>query len=362
MRILYDGEIYAMQVAGGINRYFANIISRLPADFVPTFTTSQHRDVNSPSHANLKTSYFQRHGFRPGRVSYWLEKYYFRAITQFTSQDLIHPTYYSLLARQEMESLRLPIVLTVYDMIHELFYPDNPTIQAKQKAISSAQSIICISESTKNDLLNRFAIPEDRVAVTYLASELDSTLAYGTEPVPDAPYFLYVGSRASYKNFDTLLKAFAKAVSVRPDFRLVVVGSPFNDKEIAQINELNLHQSIDDVGHATDTHLAKLYRCSLALVYPSRYEGFGIPPLEAMSCGTVTIAANTSSIPEVVGDAGILFDPDAVGDLADSLLFLADYPIERDRLVQKGLERCKQFNWDKTAAQTLDVYRSTIGA
>ena len=361
MRILYDGGIYAMQTAGGINRYFANIINRLPADFAPTITTCQRREVNSPTNPNLKTFYFQRFGFRPGRVSYWLEKRYFQAVTRFTTQNLLHPTYYTLLTGQEITPSRLPIVLTVHDMIHELYYPHDQTIESKRKAITAAQSIICVSENTKKDLLERFSIPEERITVTYLASELDVSLSYGSESVPDAPYFLYVGSRASYKNFDTLLSAFAKAYSIRPDFRLVVVGSPFNKQEIAQIVDLNLQQQIDYVGHSTDTHLAKLYRCSLSLVYPSRYEGFGIPPLEAMSCGTVAIAANTSSIPEVVGDAGILFDPDAVADLADSLLFLGDNPIERGRLIQKGLERCKQFSWDKTVAQTVDVYRSTIG-
>lgn len=358
MRILYDGEIYAYQAAGGINRYFANIISRLPADFVPTFTTCQRRSINCPTHPNLRTFYYPRFGFRPGRLSYWLEKYYFQAVTQFTVQNVVHPTYYTLLTRQDMAKSRLPIVLTVYDMIHEIFYPDSEYVEAKRKAIPAADIVLCISENTKKDLLERFHLSADRVKVTHLAGELDATLAYGSESVPHHPYFVYIGSRAPYKNFDTLLIAFAKAVSVRPDLRLVVVGAPFNDGELNQIEELNLHVCIEHVCHPTDAHLAKLYRCSLALVYPSRYEGFGIPPLEAMSCGTVAIAANTSSIPEVVGDAGILLDPDAVADLADSLLFLVDNPIVRDRLIAKGYEQAKAFSWDKTAAQTVEVYRS----
>ncbi|MGC8710866.1 MAG: glycosyltransferase family 4 protein [Leptodesmis sp.] len=360
MRILYDGEIFAHQAAGGINRYFANIISRLPADFVPTFATCQRRTINCPVHPNLRTFYFQRYGFRPGRVSYWLEKYYFRAVSRFTNQQIAHPTYYRLLSRQDMTTVQLPIALTVYDMIYEIFKPEDMWVDVKRKAVQAADVILCISENTKKDLLERIPIAEDRVRVTYLASELDISLAYGTESVPTAPYFLYVGARVGYKNFDTLLAAFAKAVSVRPDFRLVVVGAPLTKQELAQITDLNLQPQIDCVGYPTDSHLAKLYRCSLALVYPSRYEGFGIPPLEAMSCGTVPIAANTSSIPEVVGEAGILLNPDAVGDLADSLLFLADHSSERDRLIQKGFERCKQFSWDKTAAQTIAAYQSII--
>lgn len=361
MRILYDGEIYANQMAGGINRYFANIISRLSEEFVPTFATCRRRNISFPTHPNLRTFHYPRYGFRPGRVSYWLEKYYFQAVSQFTTQDIIHPSYYKLLTRQDMAKSRWPIVLTVHDMIHEIFHLDDEWVESKRKAIQAANTIICVSENTKKDLLERFSIPENQVKVTYLASELNTTLAYGSERVPKVPYFLYVGGRASYKNFDMLLAAFAKAISIHPDLRLVVAGFPFNAKEIAQIKSLNLHQHIDFFTHPTDTHLAKLYRCSLALVYPSRYEGFGIPPLEAMSCGTAVIATNSSSVPEVVGDAGILLDPDSIGDLADSLLFLADNPVERDRLVEKGLERCKQFDWNKTTAQTIEVYRSVTG-
>ncbi len=121
MRILYDGQIYAMQTAGGINRYFANLISRLSEDFTPTLTTCKPRNDSYPNHPHLKTYFYQRFGFRPGCVSYWIEKYYFRSVASFNSFELIHPTYYSLLTREEFQQCRHPIVLTVYDMIHEVF-------------------------------------------------------------------------------------------------------------------------------------------------------------------------------------------------------------------------------------------------
>ncbi|MEQ9370301.1 MAG: glycosyltransferase family 1 protein [Coleofasciculus chthonoplastes F3-SA18-01] len=362
MRILYDGQIYATQVAGGINRYFANLISRLPEDFTPVFTTCQSWKVNYPTHPNLKTFFYDRWGFRPGRLSHWLEQYYFRAITAFTHFNIIHPTYYSLLTRQEFKQCRYPVVLTVYDMIHELFAKQmdakGKQIEEKQKAILAAQAIICISENTKKDLLERYSLPEEKVTVTYLASEINISLSHGSEPVPSCPYYLYVGSRNQYKNFDRLLAAFAKAVSVQPDITLCVVGTPFNQTEQKQIVELQLSDRIDHYAYVSDFHLAKLYRCSIAFVYPSLYEGFGIPPLEAMSCGTVVVASDCSSIPEVVGDAGILFDPESIGDLADILLSLLDSPTERDRLIAKGHQRAQAFSWDKTVAQTLDVYRS----
>jgi len=362
MEVFYDGQIYAMQTAGGINRYFANIISRLPDDFYPTLTaTYRSSKLNYPTHPHLKIIEYRR--FPPARVSRQVEKRYFQATTAFKKFDLAHPTYYSLLSGQAFENYRCPIVLTVYDMIHELFSsqldPKGEVAEAKRRAILSAQAILCISESTRNDLLDRYPSLENKISITYLASELDANLAYGAETVPSRPYYLYVGSRtAEYKNFDGLLLAFSKAVSINQELALCVVGPSFNQAELDLIANLKLTNFIEHCGHANDSQLAKLYRCSLGFVYPSLYEGFGIPPLEAMSCGTPVIAAKSSSIPEVVGDAGLLFDPKAPEDLADRLLFLADHPAERDRLIAKGFERTKLFSWNKTASQTLDVYKS----
>jgi glycosyltransferase involved in cell wall biosynthesis len=365
MRILYDGQIYTLQVAGGINRYFANLIEGLPENFMPCLTTisNYHKHkITYPVHPNLRIFDYKRFGFRPGRLSYWLEKYYFQGISVLNKFDVVHPSYYSLVSRQEIGNYRCPVVITVWDMIHEVFSaeidPSGELAEEKRKAIMAAQAVICISENTKKDLLDRYSIPEDKIKVIYLASELEASLSHGSEPVPPYPYYLYVGSRASYKNFDALLSAFAKVVSVQSDIALCVAGPPFNDMEAKIIENLNLSNNIIQYSYVTDTHLAKLYRCSLALVYPSLYEGFGIPPLEAMSCGTAVIASNSSSIPEVVGDAGLLFDPKSRNEMADILLFLLENPSDRDRLISKGYQRAKLFSWDKTVVQTIDVYRS----
>jgi len=116
-------------------------------------------------------------------------------------------------------------------------------------------------------------------------------------------------------------------------------------------------EAIEHYEQVTDAHLAKLYQHSVAFVYPSLYEGFGIPPLEAMSCGTPVVASNRSSLPEVVGDAGLLFDPDNPDELTDILTTLATDSSQRERMIAKGRERAKGFSWDKTVAQTLEIYR-----
>lgn len=359
MRVLYDGTIYLMQAAGGVNRYFANLIAGLPRDVSPYLTTCETRNVNYPAHPNLKIYNYRR--FRPAGVSYRLEKVFFDYVANTRRYDIAHPTYYTLLTRRRLDEYRCPVVITVWDMIPELFPaeldPHGWNAESKREAIMAAQAVICISENTKKDLLERYHIPEDRVSVTHLASEIDAGISHGPEPVPARPFFLYVGLRHGYKNFGGLLVAFARANSLRAGAALCVVGAPFSSDEEKQIVSLGLSDTVDHYGQVSDAHLAKLYRCSLAFVYPSFYEGFGIPPLEAMACGTPVIASNRSSVPEVVGDAALLFDPASTDDLADILLMLADDPAQRERLIAKGYERAKAFNWDKTVAQTVQIYR-----
>jgi glycosyltransferase involved in cell wall biosynthesis len=364
MNILYDGQIYTVQRTGGINRYFANLIGRLPQDVYPAMMTPAHKDKSHlPIQENLRVKSFL--GFRPRRFSNRVQDYYFRWRNQGEHFDLIHPTYYHRLTQEPFRKIKQPLVITVYDMTHELFSdtldPVGYTMLAKYAAVQAADAILCISENTKNDLIRYYPEAEAKATVTPLASELRGEWAYGEESVPIAPYFLYVGGRnKAYKNFDTLLLAFSNVASTASDLTLCVVGSAFNQEELRRIAELKLGDRIALYRHPQDAHLAKLYRCSVALVYPSLYEGFGIPPLEAMACGTAVIAAYSSSLPEVVGEAGILFDPMKPQDLAEAMLHLLDGPIERDRLIAKGRERQGMFSWDRTAAETLQVYRSLL--
>lgn len=363
MQVLYDGNIYLMQTAGGVNRYFANLIGRLPADVTPHLTLCGPRSVNFPVNPRMKVYRYRR--FRPAGVSYRLEKLFFDYKSQSRSFDLAHPTYYTLLSRSEFSKYRCPVVITVWDMIHELFPaeidPQGRHAEEKRRAIMSAQAVICISENTKTDLLERYHVTPEKVWVTHLASEIDESLAHGPEPVPDRRYFLYVGLRYRYKNFGGLLSALARMLSARPELALCVVGAPFSATEKKLISELGLVDAVEHYEQVSDAHLAKLYHHSVAFVYPSFYEGFGIPPLEAMACGTPVVASNRSSIPEVAGDAALLFDPDKMDQLTDILITLADDSSARERLIAKGRERVKAFSWDKTVSQTMEIYRDLVG-
>lgn len=363
MRILYDGIIFNSQRVGGINRYFCNVISGLPKSWTPLFTTSGTYTDNQPKHSNLEI-YSCGWQFQPRRVSNWLRKSYFKAIYSYGKFDFVHPTYYSLLSAEELTLCPSPIVLTVHDMIHELFPsqidPMGREAAIKRNAILSAQEIICVSENTKRDLLKFFDISEDKIHVIYLASELDIHKSWGSELVPSHPYFLYVGRRHEYKNLNIVLRAMAKLITIRPEVQLCLVGPPLEVRELSYFDELRITSNIKYYGTSDDNQLAKLYRCSIAFIYPSLYEGFGIPPLEAMACGTAVIASNVSSIPEVVGDGGLLFDPYSEDELLDQMLFLLDNPLQREALLRKGAARVKQFHWEKTVKQTVEVYEKFV--
>ena len=358
-----------MQAAGGITRYFASLIGRLPADFHPALLVGHPFNGNYGSHPQLKIYQYGKRrvdqfSWRFSSRASEIEKSLLRSSLARRRFDVFHPTYYTLLTGQSIRDYRSPVVITVWDMIDEIYAADvDPTGQNardKRAAIEAADRVICISHNTKQDLLERYAVEESKIAVTYLASEIDDTISYGLQSVPERPYYLYVGSRASYKNFDGLLNAFARVVSLRPELALCVVGSPLTTNEQNRLAELKLGANVEHYSYPNDHHLAKLYRCSLALVYPSFYEGFGLPPLEAMSCGTVAVVSNVSSLPEVVGSAGILFDPTRIDELIDILLTLPDDSARRENLIISGQQHRREFSWAKTAAETIEVYRSLI--
>lgn len=359
MKVLYDGYIYSLQVAGGINRFFSRIISGLPNSYCPFLSTFSARKTNHPKHQNLKIYFLP--GFKPRKICGAVSGRILDHTYNKLEYNIFHPSYYKLLCHQSFSSIKKPIVITVWDMIHEIYPetldPFGIEAQAKREALSVADIIMCISENTKRDLLERYDfLPQNKVFVIYLAPGLSIEQSYGNFKIPLKPYFLYVGSRASYKNFSILLRAFSVVHQLNTEVNLCVVGAPFRKNEIQEICDLNIQQHVHNCGYVNDHHLARLYRYSLAHVYPSLYEGFGIPPLEAMACGTVAVASNTSSIPEVVADAAILFDPKNVDNLIEAMLLVINAPGLRIDLIERGRKRASLFSWEKTVRGVTGLY------
>ena len=367
MRVLYDGSIFNFQELGGINRYFSNLIDNLPSGVAPTLTTTRRNRDNFPRQPRLDIRCHPRFAFRPGRVAYWAEKFYFRAVSR--GFDVVHPTYYSLLTQLPWKApaLRGRLVVTVYDMIHERFpqTPVNPTVALKKGAIEAAAAILCISQQTRRDLLEYYpALDPAKVHVTYLASEVSREIAVEQKDVPPSQYLLYVGGRdVTYKNFDGLLRAFARlGVEHRELCLWVVGGGPFTSDEILLATQLGIKDRLKHLGNLDDAELAGIYQHARLFVYPSLYEGFGIPPLEAMACGAPVIVADCSSLPEVVGQAALLFDPSEEDGLERAIVRLLSSSSLCAEMVARGFEQAAKFSWSKTASQTVAVYESLAGA
>ncbi|HEX8117678.1 MAG TPA: glycosyltransferase, partial [Pyrinomonadaceae bacterium] len=265
MRIFYDGYIYGAQAAGGVNRYFVNLIGALPGEFRPSLLLGPRLARVYPTHPKLKVYDYGRRRLDAlsQRLSVGLsrlEDYRVNRLLDSGHFDLVHPTFYTQLTGRETADYRSPVVLTVWDMIHERFPRETLDVhgvfaEAKRRAFHGADALVCISENTRDDLLGRYPALADRVHVTHLAASLDASISHGPEPVPRRPYFLHVGVRAGYKNFDLLLAAFARVAPARADAALCVVGAPLADGERRRIAELGLDDRVELFQHPTDAHL-----------------------------------------------------------------------------------------------------------
>jgi glycosyltransferase involved in cell wall biosynthesis len=374
MRVLYDGAIFALQRAGGINRYAVNLIAHLPPSVRAILLTDRPSDSDLPDCRTVQLwPGGRRRWSRPFESAY--PRRQSRGYPQRTinlEADVFHPTYYTLSPSTSLAAHHMPVVLTVYDLIHERFAamldPRGEMAAVKRRAIQRADAIVCPSQSAKHDLMEIHGVSEANITVIPLASGLAMLRLYDPDSATsectaalDRPYYLYVGSRAPYKNFDRTLQALRIVIAKRPDVLLATVGPPLGSRERRRLRQLAMQHHVHDFGQIDDTRLAHLYRNSVGLVYPSLYEGFGIPPLEAMSCGTAVISSNAASLPEVVGDAAMVFDPYDIEYLAALMMLLLDSPTTRRQLIERGYRQAGRFSWAQTARQTHTVYQSLAG-
>ena len=358
-----------MQPVGGISRYLVNVVNRLPEAWTPVITIGntkqlEFRQLRLPAHPNLALQRFPAPCLRPKRLLNWASKKYFAKFEAAGDFSLVHSVHHGSLAALRQTKRPVPFVLTIHDMIPEIFNramdARGNDVMLKRRAVESADAVICVSHNTRKDLLERIRLPEDRVFVTHLASELSREMSFGDERIPDRPYFLFVGARKNtYKNFVRLLQAFSRVAEKRADLCLCVAGPAFDPLERRLIADLKIDERVKNISAVTDPHLAKLYRCSAALVCPSIYEGFGIPPLEAMACGSLAVVANTSSLPEVAGASAIQVSPDSVESIADGMFQVLNLGADqrRERIVN-GRAWAARFDWNKTASDTISVYNT----
>jgi len=271
--------------------------------------------------------------------------------------------------------LTVPYIITVHDLIRyfdlkgyrPLIYRPNLRdrfyLNLDYKGIKRAKRIITVSWATKSDLVHYLGIPDEQISVVYAGID-HSLFRPVSNRIYDYPYVLFVGSEHPRKNFTGLLKAFSrlKGEPGFKDLKLVNVGraggpeADFRGQTMKVINALDLAGDVICADFVPESELPAYYSGAEVFVLPSLYEGFGLPPLEAMACGCPVVTSNTSSLPEVVGEAGIMVNPYDTDSLAQAMRqVLTDAKI-RDGMIRKGLKRAKRFSWEETARQTQKVY------
>lgn len=368
MRIAMDYQIFCLQAYGGISRYFVRLAEQLSekTETVRIFSplhcneylhelnpalVDGRRIVSSPSKAMRLTLPYNNF-LSARKISAW-------------QADVVHETYYSIFNKRPQKK---PVVITVYDMVHEIF-PDqfsrlgNISLR-KRRAVERADHIICISESTRRDLISLFNVDDTKVSVVHLGFDEFSYQSSSFDQAASAcmkPYLLFVGNRGGYKNFSGFLKAFSLSVKLKAEFDILAFGGgAFTPAEKNLISDLGLRAAqVRQVGGGDDT-LGNLYRGASVFVYPSLYEGFGLPPLEAMANDCPVALSSTSSMPEVVGDAGVYFDPSSIEDMSSVIEKLAFSPSLSQALINQGRNRLDKFSWGRCAEETLAVYKKMV--
>lgn len=368
MKIVYGHQIFTRQAYGGVSRYIHEISRRIPAlqgDATEVFAPL-HVNAYLPGNPRLIQPSRRLRKFRGGALLLGAVDIAagFARVRVRKDVDIFHASYYPQVDYRPRNS---GLVVTVYDMIHERepgsFSRHDPTARLKRRAVSAADHVICISKHTQHDLIEILGVPAEKTSVIHLGHSLTCDAASPhARPQAGEPFLLYVGNRGGYKNFALLLHAFAASQALRDGFAIVCFGGgPFTAAESAAATAAGLPAGRLRHAQGSDDLLSSLYASASAFVYPSLYEGFGIPPLEAMAHGCPVLCARASSLPEVAGPAAEYFDPLDPGDLARAIERVVGSPAHARALVDEGFRRVVAFSWDKCAAETLALYRRING-
>ena len=284
--------------------------------------------------------------------------------------DLFHAPHYTLPALTPCRS-----IVTIHDCIHLRFPQYLPNRLAHGYARAAlwtathrSDRVLTVSEASKQDILTFFDIPADKITV--IPNAIDDCFFV---PPPDknierireryqlqAPFLLYVGNVHPHKNLERLLDAFYKVRSRgHDDLTLLIIGDDITRyaKLRRAVHRYQLHRCVRFLGFVPNETLRVLYHLARAFVFPSLYEGFGLPPLEAMASGTAVVTSNVSSLPEVTGGAAVLVDPQSQDAIADGICRVLEDNVFREELVTKGRARAKQFSWDRSIQHILEIYR-----
>ncbi|MDH4558237.1 glycosyltransferase family 4 protein [Pseudomonas sp. BN417] len=336
--IFIDNIVATLQRTGGISILFRELEQRLTRDKIAFTKISYDQTETSPGHIQTRPRPLER--YRPCKLKH----------PKHTS--IFHSTYYRIPAQKD----NLRIITTVHDFTYEKFVGGlRKLVHSTQKnhAIKNSDAIICVSHNTRNDLLD--LLPDITPEKIFVVHNGVSSGFYPAKERALKNQVLFVGQRGRYKNFLSVVKALSMLNEISIS---CVGGGPFTKEEF-EILEKNIPGRYKHLGYIDECELNSQYNNSIALIYPSLYEGFGIPVIEAMRAGCPVIAVNSSSIPEVAGDAALLMERGTPDEIKSALekLEQSEY---REKLISLGISQAEKFSWERTYQETLSVYRQLL--
>ena len=384
MKVLYDHQAFTMQYFGGVSKCFCELISHFPDSVEAEIGIVQSDNVHlkqSGLCSKLQPVGIDSYKFREWynfRGAYRLycavnklfpslptaeniNKLKSMELLKSGEYDVFHPTFFDSYFLPYLNGK--PFVLTVHDMMPEIFLQyfgkDHVQIMEKKRLVARASAVIAVSEQTKNDLIDILNVPDNKVTVIYHGGPQKEMIT--GDPIIKVRYFLYMGTRNAYKNFDRLVIAFSQVAECHKDLLLVCTGGDFNASEMKLLQQYGVE---DRVVHlfASESDVKNLYAFAKAFIYPSLYEGFGMPILEAFAYGCPVLLNKKSCFPEIADDAGLFFhDDNDFSDLREKMEEVLDWNDEkRNLIIQRGYERLTFFRWEESSRQLLAVYHSVM--
>lgn len=379
IRVLYDHE--GLDAAySGVACYFQEIIKNLPADVEVRYGLSETANpeltmppYNIPMSRHTFRNFLPQVNFFGKRTLYNLLGYRlklfplceeinrqcFRQNLMQDEFDLVHLTgAHSYGADWKLIANKKPIVITVHDLIPEILRNDVVVEHERKEMLASVSHALCVSECTRRDLCAHYQFPVERTTVVYHGA-IEPRVQKACRAVAGVKYILYVGKRGDYKHSDWFFEAIAPFLKRHHEMSLVCTGRGFKSSEVRQLKELGIYRQVIQLFVPND-ELISLYAHADLFVYPSIYEGFGIPILDAFSAGCPVLLSRASCFPEVGGEAAMYFDPYSKDDFLSCVNKIIEDPVVRQRMVVNGIARVKAFTWRKAADQTADIYRRVV--
>lgn len=357
MKILFDHQIFSYQQYGGVSRYFYELLKHLPREDwnLSLFLSNNEylKDIKKECDLHYLPFFPDVPLYKKERIMLELGKPYSRYCRMKKDYDVLHITHYESFGLHEVQK---PIVMTYHDKLFSSFAKNERTVNQQKKCLKNVHSVIAISENTKKDFLSIFDFPSENVHVIHHGVNKS---IIPMKRIHANRYVLYVGARLHYKNFSSFLRAMSLIMKDDKDLLVVCTGSPFSIEEMNKIIEYGL------VGRCiscfvSDAELSSLYQYAEAYVFPSKYEGFGMPLLEAMANSCPVICSDAHCFPEIAGEAAAYFDPDSVDSIASVITSVIYSTKKRNDLIIKGVKRIEAFSWEKCAMEHYELYHSII--